>query len=415
LIPCAYVREARIGDKTVEIVRQPPGCIRTPSTYVEVVKRVKVERERRNGFCLVRSPYKLVLPGKACDILDAVEEGKTPRAILLGPPGTGKSKLLDLVRLSAPINVVEIEPEAMLSKYVGETEAKVMKKFKEAEDNQPSIILMDEADLFIEERSLGGGGVESGMREVSASVVRILLRKLQEWSDRRMRVGLLASSNRSVKSVDTALIRGERAEVIYFPVPTREAVKLLAELYGVEVSDDEIRDLLRKALSFANIAEYFRTGKIREFQPVSFAYVEYGEPVELRFKAEGAGRFIIAEEPPLGYRLAAIMSASLYDKPVLLVTDVKRIDDVFLLGRSMELPLGIPYSPYTDYNTVMSYDYPYPIFFIGQNWRIPLPRFTLEMLESLCRGGRRELYRAMGCGDARTRDELVKCLAGIKV
>jgi len=412
LIPCAYVRVLEKDGRRIVVARQPPGCTPGPWTLEESVRVEVVEREVRGDYCLVYRPVKAVFPRRACELLDEIESGGTPRVLLLGPPGTGKSLFAKLVARVAPVYVVEIEPEAILSKYVGESEQKLRRYILEAEANQPSIIVADEADILVSERR--EGGESDGMARVSASLVRMLLRKLQEWSDRRARVGFIASSNKSIRDIDTALVRAERAEVVYFPVPTREAVKLLAGLYGRSVSDEEAKNLLRRALSFANIVEYLRTGRVREFQPVTWAYLEYGERVRLNLKLSEDARLVIAEEPPLGYKLAALVSASVYDRPVILLTDPRRWQDLFWLGRSMELPIAIPYSVYLEPVNVTSYDYPYPVFYVGAGWRLPHLRLDYQALEALVQGGGRELAKALGCPRARSKNEVVRCLSGVE-
>lgn len=402
-VPCIYV----LRHKGSIVKAIPPGCTPSSRTIVEERETEKVEYGRENGFCVVREPKKAVLPEKACDILDSVSKGETPRLLLLGPPGTGKSLTLKLAAKLFPGHVVMVEPEALFNQYVGQTERSVYEVFNEAEANQPSLIAIDEGDLFIEER----GSSNDAYGRISANVVRIFLRKLQELYNSNARVGVIVTSNKSVRALDTALLRGERFDdIIYFPVPTPDSIRLLAKLYGKEISEEEIRRLVEKALTFSNISHYIRTGELKEFRVANFAKVEYYEPVEVRLKLGDRARVVIAEHYPLSCKLAAVIASSVYRKPLLVLIDANRLYDLVFLGQSMQLPIAIPYSSFiADTAAMLVYDYDYPVFFCGEEWSLGYLRLSLRELERWI--SIEELADRLGC-EASDETELLYCLSG---
>ena len=76
-----------------------------------------------------------------------------PRGVLIyGPSGTGKTTLAKAVTAEAAINVVNVAGPEIWSKFYGETEAKLRRLFKDAEEKAPSLIVIDEIDALCPRR-----------------------------------------------------------------------------------------------------------------------------------------------------------------------------------------------------------------------------------------------------------------------
>ncbi|MBI4983583.1 CDC48 family AAA ATPase [Candidatus Woesearchaeota archaeon] len=86
---------------------------------------------------------------------------EAPKGLLLhGPPGTGKTLLAKAVASETNSHFILINGPEIMSKFYGESEANLRKKFEEAEQNAPSIIFFDEIDAIATKREETRGDVE---------------------------------------------------------------------------------------------------------------------------------------------------------------------------------------------------------------------------------------------------------------
>src|SRR3989344_3367895 len=84
-----------------------------------------------------------------------------PKGVLLhGPPGTGKTLLAKAVASETNSHFILINGPEIMSKYYGQSEENLRKKFEEAEKNAPSIIFFDEIDAIATKREETRGDVE---------------------------------------------------------------------------------------------------------------------------------------------------------------------------------------------------------------------------------------------------------------
>jgi len=84
-----------------------------------------------------------------------------PKGVLLhGPPGTGKTLMAKAVASETNSHFILINGPEVISKFYGESEANLRKKFEEAEQNAPSIIFFDEIDAIATKREETRGDVE---------------------------------------------------------------------------------------------------------------------------------------------------------------------------------------------------------------------------------------------------------------
>jgi len=95
-----------------------------------------------------------------------------PKGVLLhGPPGCGKTLLAKAVANETNSNFILINGPELMSKYYGQSEANIRKKFEEAEKNAPSIIFIDEIDAIAPKREEVHGEVE---RRVVAQLLAMM-------------------------------------------------------------------------------------------------------------------------------------------------------------------------------------------------------------------------------------------------
>ncbi|MBD3313609.1 CDC48 family AAA ATPase [Candidatus Woesearchaeota archaeon] len=95
-----------------------------------------------------------------------------PKGVLMhGPPGTGKTLLAKAVANETQSNFILINGPEIMSKYYGQSEENLRKKFEDAEKNAPSIIFIDELDAIGLKREETKGEVE---RRVVAQLLALM-------------------------------------------------------------------------------------------------------------------------------------------------------------------------------------------------------------------------------------------------
>jgi len=127
---------------------------------------------------------------------------EAPKGVLLyGPPGTGKTLLAKAVANESNAHFISISGPEIMSKFYGESEARLREIFKEAKEKSPSIIFIDEIDSIAPKR-------EEVTGEVERRVVSQLL-SLMDGLEARGKVIVIAATNRP-NALDPALRRPGR-------------------------------------------------------------------------------------------------------------------------------------------------------------------------------------------------------------
>jgi len=138
-----------------------------------------------------------------------------PKGVLLyGPPGTGKTLLAKAVANESNAHFISISGPEIMSKFYGESEARLREIFKEAKEKAPSIIFIDEVDSIAPKREEVTGEVE---RRVVSQLLTLL-----DGLEARGKVIVIAATNRP-NAIDPALRRPGRLDrEIEIPVPDRK-------------------------------------------------------------------------------------------------------------------------------------------------------------------------------------------------
>jgi len=142
--------------------------------------------------------------------------GRVPRGVLLvGPPGTGKTLLAKAIAGEADVPFFSISGSDFVEMFVGVGASRVRDLFKQAKENSPCIIFLDEIDAVGRRR---GGGFSSGGHDEREQTLNAILVEMDgfESSDQ---VIVVAATNR-VDVLDPALTRPGRFDrQVIVPLP----------------------------------------------------------------------------------------------------------------------------------------------------------------------------------------------------
>lgn len=172
------------------------------------------------------------LPLRHPEIFDRLGIEPHSGILLYGPPGCGKTLIAKVLASESEANMYSINGPEIMNKYYGETEAKLRDIFKEAKDNSPSIIFIDEIDAIAPKREEAYGDVEK-------RVVAQLLALMDGLTDRG-NVIVLGATNRP-DSVDPALRRPGRFDrEIEVSVPNVDGRLEILQIHtrGMPIADD---------------------------------------------------------------------------------------------------------------------------------------------------------------------------------
>jgi len=187
--------------------------------------------------------------------------------ILYGPPGCGKTLIAKAIANETGAHFISINGPEIMSKFYGESEARLREVFQEAEQNAPSIIFIDELDAIAPKR-----GEVTG--EVERRVVSQLL-TLMDGLKTRGQVIVIGATNR-IEAVDPALRRPGRFDrEIRIGVPDRNGRKEIFQIHtrrmplAEDVDLDELADITH-GFTGADIAALCREAAmsaLRRFLP----------------------------------------------------------------------------------------------------------------------------------------------------
>lgn len=126
-----------------------------------------------------------------------------PGAVVLhGPPGCGKTFAVERLVDHLGWPSFQIDASSVASPYIHETSKKVAEVFEKAMQSAPSVLVIDEMEAFLADRSMGGGGSHHRVEEVAE-----FLRRIPEAAANE--VLIVAMTNR-VDMIDAAIMRRGR-------------------------------------------------------------------------------------------------------------------------------------------------------------------------------------------------------------
>jgi len=223
----------KISPKGIVKIDRTTTLTISPETTVD--RKVRVTYEEVGGLGdKVKAMREIVeLPLRHPELFSRLGVEPHSGILLYGPPGCGKTLLAKVMASESEANMFPINGPEIMNKYYGETEAKLRDIFKEAKDNSPSIIFIDEIDAIAPKREEAYGDVEK-------RVVAQLL-ALMDGLNERGNVIVLGATNRP-DSVDPALRRPGRFDREFeISVPNEDGRLEILQIHtrGMPI-DDEI-------------------------------------------------------------------------------------------------------------------------------------------------------------------------------
>lgn len=177
----------------------------TGITFSDVAGIEEAKDEVQEIIEFLRSPKKFQRLG-----------ARIPHGVLLvGAPGCGKTLLAKAIAGEADVPFFSISGSDFVEMFVGVGASRVRDLFKQAKENSPCIIFLDEIDAVGRRRgaSFGGGGHDEREQTLNAILVEM------DGFDTNSQVIVIAATNRA-DVLDPALIRPGRFDrQVYVPLP----------------------------------------------------------------------------------------------------------------------------------------------------------------------------------------------------
>ena len=172
---------------------------------------------------------------------------KLPKgALLVGPPGTGKTMLAQAVANEANVPFFSISGSEFVEMFVGLGAAKVRDLFKQANEKAPCIVFIDEIDTIGKKRD-GMGFSGNDERE---QTLNQLLSEMDGF-DATKGVVILAATNRP-ESLDPALLRPGRFDRrIPVELPDLKGREAILKVHAKKIKKDDDIDYVQVARATA--------------------------------------------------------------------------------------------------------------------------------------------------------------------
>ncbi|MDD6364799.1 MAG: ATP-dependent zinc metalloprotease FtsH [Bacteroidales bacterium] len=202
-----------VGKSTGKVVEKPQN----PVTFKDVAGLYGAKEEVVEIVDFLKNPKKYTVLG-----------GKIPKgALLVGPPGTGKTMLAKAVAGEANVPFFSISGSDFVEMFVGVGASRVRDLFRQAKEKAPCIVFIDEIDAVGRARGKNAGFSSNDERE---NTLNQLLTEMDGF-DSNSGVIILAATNRA-DILDKALMRAGRFDrQIHVDLPDLNERKEIFEVH----------------------------------------------------------------------------------------------------------------------------------------------------------------------------------------
>ena len=274
---------------------------------------------------------------------------KLPKgALLVGPPGTGKTMLAKAVAGEANVPFFSISGSEFVEMFVGMGASKVRDLFKQAKEKAPCIVFIDEIDAIGKKRD----GQMAGGNDEREQTLNQLLTEMDGFEGNNG-VIILAATNRP-ESLDPALTRPGRFDRrVPVELPDLEGREAILKVHAkkVQLSDDvDFHTIARMAsgasgAELANIVNEAALRAVRDNREV-VTEADLEESIEVVIAGYQKKNAVLSDQEKkvvayheIGHALVAAMQT--HSAPVQKITIIPRTSGA--LGYTMQVEQGDKY------------------------------------------------------------------------
>ena len=263
---------------TVIVRRETAIRIDVRGNSSDVLGRVSYEDIGGLGSAIQRVREMIELPLRYPEIFGRLGIDPPKGVLLHGPPGCGKTLLARAVANETNASFFAISGPEIVSKYYGESEAKLRQLFEKAKKEAPSIIFLDEIDSIAPKRENTTGEVE---KRIVAQLLAIM-----DGLEARGQITVIAATNLP-NALDPALRRPGRFDrEIVIGIPDVQGRREMLEIHtrGMPLSGDinlQVLAEITHGFTGADVAALCREAAMAalrrvlprvDFNPSSFPY-----------------------------------------------------------------------------------------------------------------------------------------------
>ncbi len=216
------------GEMRVDVPLQGTG-----KKFPKTMNKAKEKEKTGNGFADVAGMRELKAQLQR-DVIDLLREPEKYRSygltlpngmLLYGPPGCGKTFFAKKLAEEVGFNFVMRTPSDLKSRYVNATQENIAAMFKEAEENAPTIIFIDEINELLPKRT-------GEAHEMSKSAVNEMLAQMDRTGERGI---FVIGATNLPDEIDEAMLRTGRLEKRFYVGPPDEEAR--REMFEMNLKD----------------------------------------------------------------------------------------------------------------------------------------------------------------------------------